>query len=133
MGGLSKSPPENAGEPPITEEISFGDIHVSAMKITQAPMTSKAVIAGCCDCATCAAAPIQPVGGGPGCRKKPAFDAAFQRFPAMFDPVVSTPDGERFAVPAACCPSIPKLSMIERIQNVGPLPPKLTNGDINNA
>jgi hypothetical protein len=70
---------------------------------------------------------------GPGCRKNPAFDAAFHRFPAMFDPVVSTPDGERFAVPAACCPSIPKLSMIERIQNVGPLPPKLTNGDINNA
>jgi hypothetical protein len=37
------------------------------MKITQAPMMSNAVIAGCCDCATCAAAPIHPVGGGPGC------------------------------------------------------------------
>jgi len=49
MGGLSKSPPEKAGEPPITEEMSFGDIQQSAMKITQAPMMSKALIAGCCD------------------------------------------------------------------------------------
>jgi hypothetical protein len=49
IGGLSRSPPENAGEPPITDEMSFGDIHARAMKIRHAPMMSKALIAGCWD------------------------------------------------------------------------------------
>jgi len=70
---------------------------------------------------------------GPGCRKNPALDAAFQRFPAIFEPVVNTPEGDKFAVPAARWPSMPKLSMIDLIQNVGPFPPKLTKGDINRA
>jgi hypothetical protein len=60
MGGLKMSPPENAGEPPITDEISFGDIQHSAMKIRQAAAMSPALIAGAGEPATCVAAFSQP-------------------------------------------------------------------------
>ena len=59
--GLSRSPPENAGDPPITPEISFGDIQHKAMKMTHAPAMSPALIAGACELATCVAALSQPL------------------------------------------------------------------------
>ena len=41
-----RSPPVRAGEPPSTEEKSFGICQHNIMKIKAAPMTSKAVMFG---------------------------------------------------------------------------------------
>ena len=59
--GLNRSPPENAGDPPITPEINFGDIQHNAIKMMQAPAMSPALIAGACAFATCVAAFSQPL------------------------------------------------------------------------